>query len=113
MSIKTKLTTICLLGSIALVGCGNSESEENSEGPASGESQQASQVKVPDVKDKTLYEAITALREVKLNYEVSNEDFDSAAEKHNTRDWVVEEQSKKAGDSVPARDTVTLTVKKK
>lgn len=113
MSIKTKLTAISLLGSIALVGCGNSESDENTEGPASGESQQVSQVKVPDLKDKTLYEAITALREVKLNYEVGNEGFDPAAEKNNTRDWLVEAQSKEAGNSVPVRDTVTLTVKKK
>lgn len=113
MSIKTKLTAVCLLGSIALVGCGNSESDENTEGPTSAESQQASQVRVPDLKDKTLYEAITALREVKLNYEVGNEDFDPAAEKNNTRDWVVEEQSKKAGESVPVRDTISLTVKKK
>lgn len=109
MSIKTKLTAVCLLGSIALVGCSNSESGENTEGPVSGESQQASQVRVPDLKDKTLYEAITALREVKLNYEVGNGDFDPAAEKNNTREWVVEEQSKKAGDSVPMRETVTLT----
>lgn len=113
MSIKTKLIAISLLGSIALVGCGNSESDQSAEGPASGESQQASQVQVPDLKGKTLYEAITALRELKLNYEVGNEDFDSAAEKHNTRNWVVEEQSKEAGVSVPARDTVTLTVKEK
>lgn len=113
MSTKTKLTAICLLGSIALVGCGNSESAETTQVPASSESHHAPSVAVPDLKNKTLYEAITALREVKLNYEVGNEDFDPAAEKHNTRDWVVEEQSKEVGESVPVRDTVTLTVKEK
>lgn len=113
MSIKTKLTAICLLGTISLVGCGNSESDGNTNDPTSGESQQASQVQVPDLKDKTLYEAITELREVKLNYEVGNNEFDPATEKHNTRDWVVQEQSKKAGESLAVRDTVTLTVKEK
>lgn len=113
MSTKTRLTAICLLGSIALVGCGNPHTDETTEGTANSESRQASSVAVPDLKNETLYEAITALREVKLNYEVGNEDFDPAAEKHNTRDWVVEEQSKEAGESVPVRDTVTLTVKEK
>lgn len=113
MSINSKLAAVCLLGAITLVGCGNSESDENSDNLESGESQQASQVQVPDLENKTLYEAITALREVKLNYEVGNQDFDPAAEKLNTRDWLVEDQSQEAGDSVPVRDTVTLTVREK
>lgn len=83
------------------------------EEPTTTQSVQTSEVQVPDLKNKTLFDAITELRELRLNYEFTNEDFDPKAERYNTRDWTVVDQDKQPGETVPVRENLMLTVEKK
>lgn len=69
--------------------------------------------KVPDVTGRDLHEAIVALREVGLLYEMEGEGFDAEAESQNTREWTVVEQSPDAEEDVKRRDTVQLTVERR
>lgn len=69
--------------------------------------------RMPNVTGYDLHEAIQALREVGLLYEMEGEGFDAEAESQNTRDWEVVEQSPAADADVERRDTAQLTVERR
>lgn len=94
----------------------NQESNAASASPAaaqaSSEDIEVTEGQVPDIEGRTLFEAITALREAGLRYEVSGDDFDMEEDSQNTRDWTVTGQSPVSGAEAEAKDVVEVTVER-
>ncbi len=99
--------------------CASSEPEEEAASQSPQEEATAlppietQEGRMPDVTGRDLHEAILALREVGLLYEMEGEGFDAEAEAQSTRDWEVVEQSPAAEADVERRDTVQLTVERR
>lgn len=107
---------------LTLSACADSEEQEN---PAvSSEQQQAEESPtkmppieveegvVPNLTGYSLHEAILALREGRLLYEMEGDGFAHGEEGKATREWRVTGQSPAAGAEVEPRSTVQLTVER-
>lgn len=67
---------------------------------------------VPNLTGYSLHEAIVALREGRLLYEMEGDGFVHEEQAEATRDWTVTDQSPAAGAEVEPRSTVRLTVER-
>lgn len=67
---------------------------------------------VPNLTGYSLHEAIVALREGRLLYEMEGDGFVHGEQSQATRDWTVTGQSPAAGAEVEPRSTVQLTVER-
>lgn len=67
---------------------------------------------VPNLTGYSLHEAIVALREGRLLYEMEGDGFVHEEQSQATRDWTVTGQSPAAGAEVEPRSTVQLTVER-
>jgi len=108
MAILPRTAAVLLLAAAALTGCG----ADRDAGAASSPSIEVEKGTVPSLEDATLFDAITALREAGLRYEISGEGYDTKEEAYNTREWQVVGQEPAAGEHAEPRDTVKLTVER-
>lgn len=67
---------------------------------------------VPNLTGYSLHEAILALRENRLMYEMEGDGFVAEDEGDSTREWTVTGQSPASGAKVDPRSTVELTVER-
>lgn len=123
MKIRSLAPAVLLCGALlTLSACGDSEEQENATALTEQQQAEESPTKMPPIEVEegvvpnltgySLHEAIIALREGRLLYEMEGEGFTHGEEGKATREWRVTGQSPAAGAEVKPRSTVQLTVER-
>ena len=88
----TAVVFAATLGACGSTNDGKSQAENTTQASSQSTSQKKADQEIPNLKSKTLFEAITELRDRGVRYEVSGKHFEHKTESNNTRSWIVEDQ---------------------